>query len=96
MQFIVYSGLVLLNPGPGKAWRASGSASVLDGAATIFRVPFRQLMVGVGCLELFIAFFRLFTNEKQLGPLAIASLGTSFVGYSFCVGFTWLGCRNLL
>gem|GEM_PF-5183482 len=56
MQFIVYSGLVLLNPGPGKAWRASGSASVLDGAATIFRVPFRQLMVRVGLLELFLAF----------------------------------------
>jgi len=53
---------------------------VLGVADPSFRVLFRQLMVGVGCLELFIAFFRLFTNEKQLGPLAIASLGTSFVG----------------
>ncbi len=94
---IVSSGVTLFMfiPGLGKAWRASESACVLDVADPIFRVPFRQLMVGVGLLELFIAFFRLFTSEKELGLLAIAWLGTSFGGYSFLCGVTGFGCRDL-
>jgi len=70
--FIVCCGLILFITGLAEARRASRSSYVLGVADPSFRVLFRQLMVGVGCLELFIAFFRLFTAKRQFRLLAVA------------------------
>jgi hypothetical protein len=38
------------------------------------------LLLAVGLLELFIAFFCLFTDKRQFSLLAVAWPGTNFVG----------------
>ncbi len=65
---------------------AIGSAQALGVADPIVGISFRHLLLAVGLLELFIAFFCLFTDKRQFSLLAVAWLGTSFVGYSFLWG----------
>jgi len=80
----------------GKAFDATDSAQALDVADPIIGVAFRHLLLAVGLLELFIAFFCLFTDKRQFRLLAVVWAGTSYVGQSFCVRFKCLGCCNLL
>jgi len=52
-------------------------------------IPFRHLLLAVGLLELFIAFFCLFTDKRQFSLLAVVWLATNFVIYR--VGLWWIG-----
>lgn len=86
--FVVSGGVLLFLTGVAKAWSAIGPARALDVADPIFGVPVRQLMLCVGLVELFIAFFCLFTNKQQFSLLAMAWLATSFVVYR--IGVVWI------
>jgi len=72
-----------------KACGAIGPAQALDVADPIIGLPFRRLMLLVGLLELFVAFFCLFTDKRQFSMLAVAWLATNFVVYR--VGLWWMG-----
>jgi len=52
-------------------------------------ITFRRLPMGVGLLELFIAFFCLFTDKRQFSLVAVAWLATNFVVYR--LGLWWIG-----
>ncbi|MDW8382249.1 MAG: hypothetical protein RMN51_09110 [Verrucomicrobiota bacterium] len=91
-SFVIGAGFTLLITGLAKAWSAIGPARALDVADPIFGVPFRQLMLGVGLLELFVAFFCLFTDERQFSLLAVTWLATNFVVYR--LGLLWIGWRR--
>jgi len=56
----------------GKAFDATDPAQALDVADPIIGLPFRRLLLAVGLLELFIAFFCLFTDKRQFRLLAVA------------------------
>jgi len=94
--FVQSTGIVLTITGLAKARNAIGSAPALDVADPIVGIAFRHLLLAVGLLELFIAFFCLFTDKRQFSMLAVVWAGTSYVGQSFCVRFKCLGCCNLL
>ena len=70
--FVPIGGIVLTITGLGKAWSAIGPAQALDVADPIIGISFRHLMLAVGLLELFIAFFCLFTAKRQFRLLAVA------------------------
>lgn len=82
-------GVLLVTTGLAKAWSAIGPARALDVADPIIGIPFRHLLLAVGLLELFIAFFCLFTDKRQLSLLAVAWLSTNFVVYR--LGLWWMG-----
>lgn len=95
--FVASAGAILAPTGLAKAWSAIGSARALDVADPIIGIPFRQLLLAVGLLELFIAFFCLFTDKRQFSLLAVAWLSTNFAVYR--LGLWWMGwhrpCRCL-
>lgn len=87
--FVVSAGLLLALTGLAKAWSAIGPARALDVAEPIIAIPFRHLLLAVGLVELFIAFFCLFTDKRPFSLLAVAWLSTNFVVYRF--GLWWMG-----
>ena len=67
--------------GLAKAFSAIGLAQVLDTVDPLIGVPFRQLLLAVGLVELFIAFFCLFTDKWRPSVLAVAWISTIFIVY---------------
>jgi len=90
LRWFVWSAGVLFGiTGLAKVFSATGSARALDVADPIISISFRHLLLAVGLLELFIAFFCLFTDKRQFSLLAVAWLATNFVVYR--VGLWWMG-----
>jgi len=87
--FVWSAGILFAITGLAKVFSATGSARALDVADPIIGIPFRHLLLAVGLLELFIAFFCLFTDKRQFSLLAVAWLATNFVVYR--VGLWWIG-----
>lgn len=67
--------------GLAKALSAIGSARLLDDSDPIIGIPFRQLLLLVGLVELFIAFFCLFTDKRRFSLVAVAWISTNFLAY---------------
>jgi hypothetical protein len=67
--------------GLAKAISAVGPARALDVADPLIGIPFRQLLLVVGLVELLIAFFCLFTDRRRFNLLAVAWLSTNFLVY---------------
>jgi hypothetical protein len=80
-KFLITAGGALALTGVGKAFSAIGSSRALDAIDPIFGVPFRQLFLGVGLIELLIAFFCLFTDRRQFNLWAVTLISTEFLLY---------------
>ena len=87
--FVWSAGVLFVITGLAKAFSATGSARALDVTDPIIGIPFRHLMLAVGLLELFIAFFCPFTDKRQFSLLAVVWLATNFVIYR--LGLWWMG-----
>ncbi len=79
--FIFTAGLALAASALGKAFSAIGPARALDAADPVVGIPFRELMLVVGLVELLVAFFCLFTEKRQLSLFAVAWISTGFLAY---------------
>jgi len=95
--FLGGAGLAFLFPGLAKAFSAVGADRALDVADPIIGLPFRQVMLGVGLIDLPIACCCLGAGKRWLWLLAVARLSTNFVIYR--LGLWWIGwhrpCRCL-
>jgi hypothetical protein len=98
--FAVTAGMVFAAVGVAKAFSAIGAARALDVADPLIGIPFRQLLLFVGLLELLIAFFCLFTDRRRLSLLAVGWMSTNFLVYRLGLWFIgWhkpCGCMGSL
>ena len=85
--FVRLAGVVLGTTGLAKAFSAIGPARALDVGDPLIGIPFRQLLLLVGLVELFIAFFCLFTERRRFGLLAVAWISTNFLVYRLDLWF---------
>jgi hypothetical protein len=85
--FLSLAGSVLAVTGLAKSFSAVGPARALDASDPLFSVPFRELLLMVGLIEVFIAFFCLFTDKRRQSVLAIAWISTCFLTYRFGLWF---------
>jgi hypothetical protein len=79
--FVLFAGAVLAITALAKSFSAIGPARALDAPDPLIGIPFRQLMLVVGLVELFVAFFCLFTEKQRFTLLAVAWLSTNFLVY---------------
>jgi hypothetical protein len=70
-----------------KLFGATGPARALNVQDPLLGLPFRQVMVLVGLVELLVAFFCLFTPKRYFSLNAIAWLATNFTVYRFGLWF---------
>jgi hypothetical protein len=85
--FLNSAGAALALTGLAKAFSAIGPARALDVADPVIGIPFRQLLLLVGLLELFIAFFCLFTERRRFSVLAVGWIATDFLVYRLGLWF---------
>ena len=85
--FLRSGGVVLLITGLAKAFSAIGTSRALNVVDPLVGIPFRHLLLAVGLLELFIAFFCLFTDKRRFNLLAVAWLSTNFLVYRLGLWF---------
>jgi hypothetical protein len=86
-RFLIPAGSALAVTGLAKAFSAIGPARALDIADPLIGIPFRQLLLVVGLLELFIAFSCLFTERRRFSLLAVAWMSTNFLMYRLGLWF---------
>ena len=79
--FVLSAGAVLAFTALGKAFSAIGPARALDVIDPLSGLPFRQLFLVAGLIELLIAFFCLFTDRRQFSLWAVALISTDFLLY---------------
>ena len=98
--FIFIAGLALAATAFGKAFSAIGPARALDALDPLIGIPFRQLLLLVGLVELLIAFFCLLTDKRRFSLLAVAWISTNFLVYRLGLWFIgWhrpCGCMGSL
>jgi hypothetical protein len=88
-RFVFHAGLLLAATGLAKVFSAIGPAKALDVPDPIFGLAFRQVLLGVGLVELLVAFFCFFTDKARLCLFLIAWLATNFLVYR--LGLWWIG-----
>jgi hypothetical protein len=79
--FLNVAGSALALTGLAKVFSAIGPARALDIADPLIGIAFRHLLLVVGLVELFIAFFCLFTDKRRFSLLAVAWISTNFLVY---------------
>ena len=79
--FLKAGGGILALTGLAKAFSAIGPARVLELSDPLIGLPFRQILLFVGLVELLVAFSCLFTDKRELSVFAIAWLSTNFLVY---------------
>jgi hypothetical protein len=98
--FLKVAGSGLAATGLAKALSAIGPARALDTTDPLIGLPFRQLLLLVGLIELFIAFFCLLTDRRRFSLLAVAWISTNFLVYRLGLWFIgWhrpCGCMGSL
>lgn len=87
LWFLMSAGVVLGTTALAKVFSAIGPARALDTPDPLTGIPFRQLLLLVGLVELLIAFFCLFTDKRRLSLLAVAWLSTNFLVYRLGLRF---------
>lgn len=70
-----------------KAFSAIGPARALATADPLICLRFRQLLLLVGLVELFIAIFCIFTDKRRLSLLAVTWISTNFLVYRLGLWF---------
>jgi hypothetical protein len=72
--FLLSAGGILLFGGITRLLEVFGNAQQLEISDPIVLIPFRQLLVYVGIMELVVAYLCLFTNKKTLSLSLVALL----------------------
>lgn len=80
-RFLVSAGVLLAVTAVAKMFSAIGPARALDMPDPLLGLPFRQLLLLVGIVELLIAFFCLFTGRDRLSLRAVGWISTNFLVY---------------
>ena len=79
--FVRSAGVVLLVTGLAKLWSAMGEARVLGVRDPLFGLTFRQLMLGVGLVELLVAGVCLVGRRERLSCVLVGWLSGNFALY---------------
>jgi len=90
--FVRSAGVVLLVTGLAKLWSAMGEARVLGVRDPLFGLTFRQLMLGVGLVELVVAGVCLVGRRERLSLVLVGWLSGNFALYR--LGLWWLGWKG--
>ena len=80
-RFLISAGVLLAITAVAKMFSAIGTARALDVADPLLGLPFRQLLLLVGLVELLIAFFCLFTDSRHFSLRAVGWISTNFLVY---------------
>jgi hypothetical protein len=80
-RFLISAGVLLAVTAVAKMFSAIGPARALDLPDPLLGLPFRQLLLLVGIVELLIAFFCLFTDRHRLSLRAVGWISTNFLVY---------------
>lgn len=92
LWFLLAASLVLAVTGSAKLLSAFGHAKLLNDADPLTGLPFRQLMLAAGAIELSVAGACLFSKSQSLSLLLIAGLATDLVLYR--IGVRWMGWQK--
>ena len=84
--------MVLLLTGLAKLWSAMGEARVLGVRDPLFGLTFRQLMAGVGLVEVVVAWVCLVGRRERLSLVLVGWLSGNFALYR--LGLWWLGWKR--
>ena len=84
--------MVLLLTGLAKLWSAMGEARVLGVRDPLFGLTFRQLMAGVGLVEVLVAGVCLVGRRERQGLVLVGWLAGNFALYR--LGLWWLGWKR--
>ena len=87
--FMLSAGGILLFGGITRLLEVFGNAKPLDISSPTVLIPFRQLLLGIGIVELIVACLCLFTNKRALSLVLITWLVTTYGIYR--VGLWALG-----
>ncbi|MGA4644936.1 hypothetical protein [Limisphaera sp. 4302-co] len=86
--FVRSAGVVLLVTGLAKLWSAMGEARVSGGRDPLFGLTFRQLMLGVGLVELVVAGVCLVGRRERLSCVLVGWLAGNVGLYR--MGLWWI------
>ena len=90
--FVRSAGVVLLVTGLAKLWSAMGEARVLGVRDPLFGLTFRQLMLGVGLVELLVAGVCLVGRRERLSCVLVGWLSGNVALYR--LGLWWMGWKR--
>lgn len=90
--FVLSCGPILALTGLAKLISVFGHSKLLAMDDPIVGIPFRYLMLLVGCIELIVALICLYTKKNKVALASIAWLATSFAGYR--LGLWWVGWKQ--
>jgi hypothetical protein len=79
--FLSSAGVLLAITGAAKAFSAIGPARALDTSDPLIGLPFRQVFLLVGIVELFIAFLCLLADQRRFCLPVVAWISTNFLVY---------------
>jgi hypothetical protein len=85
-------GTALAVTGLAKVWATVGDARMLGIVDPILGMPWKQLLAGVGVLEIIVATICFFGRSQQLGLALTAWLSTNFLVYR--IGLWWIGWKQ--
>lgn len=90
--FVRSAGVLLLLTGLAKLWSAMGEARVLGVRDPLFGLTFEQLMLGVGLVEVVVAWVCLVGRRERLSLVLVGWLSGNFALYR--LGLWWLGWKG--
>ena len=88
--FIISASVILILTGTAKVVSTFGKAEVLNLADPIFGIPFRNLMLLTGLVDLITALFCIFNANQKLNEYCIIWIVVNFLLYRVglkCVGW---------
>jgi hypothetical protein len=83
--FVLMSGIILIVFGVAKVLSAFGKASLLGVQDPLVGIPFRDLLIGAGILEVAIGLHCFMTRKPQLAVFIIACFATNLLVYRVCL-----------
>lgn len=90
--FNISAGIVFGITGAAKCFSAFGNAKLLAVPAPVLGIQFRELLIGVGILEIATSMICLRTNKGNMAIMLVAWLSTNIVAYRLCLW--WTGWRR--
>jgi hypothetical protein len=87
--FVSSAGVMLAVTGLATVWTAFGTVKLLTVDDPILGLPFRELLLAVGVVEIAIAWFCFFGKRPVLTTTLVAWFATNLLLYR--VGLSWVG-----
>jgi len=87
--FVPSAGIILAITGLAKVWSAFGKVKLLEVSDPIIGLPFGDLLLAVGLVEMAIAWFCFFGKRSVLPTTLVAWFATNLLMYR--LGLRWMG-----